>query len=709
MAIIPTKDNFGIMPTGSGVRFDGGPKPVDVTRNTRVLAQGLMAFEKIRDENDKTEALMKANQWTDYTSQVLQGYQQKRGYHAYKNEDGMLVLDTLWEDAETERNRIIGGMSANQRKYFELYSANTDRSFRREAQNHFDKEYRAWEDTTYDQAQEQRGTAWLMNGDEVALNDFHGLVLKRSSRKMDQKQAMVAANMATSEMLVKRIGSLLDDRDPDAAQKLLEKYKPIFTGDDYIKVSTRINQFVRADEAMSYGKALSMGGGGGITVNNNSDFKAQRFSVESYGGKTNADGTPLINKNKNGTIDVGKYQLNEVNWEAAAKAAGEKLDRERILKDSAYADKLGEAWVDKVFLPEAKASFGNDWMKIHAAYNVGIQGVKNRVKTHGDKWRDALPDVTKKQLAALERTGNATATPEQRKLMIHEKYRHDPQSESIALRELSIQRDQIKEGNKRLSENNMAGLLGMVANGADQAAIQQALDAQGITGESSERVWRFYRNGGASSTNWDLFYELVENDKKLADINLGAFIDQFAPEQQKELVERKAAIKQGRSADYAGKMLQESLLKRGAEESGMGKWDKLSKEKKAKVKSYLYQREKEITRAKGKFTEEDALALYQEAFRVVPVSDGWFGESTRVYSEMTPEERFGYEMMQLGGKTEENSTAVYDRYFAGQSDRYDTFASMLKKEGKPVIERNMILKLFEYMERKRTALFTLGN
>ena len=293
--------------------------------------------------------------------------------------------------------------------------------------------------------------------------------------------------------------------------------------------------------------------------------------------------------------------------------------------------------------------------------------------------------------------------------MIHEKYRHDPQSESVALRELSIQSNLVKEENKRLSENSMAGLLGMVANGADQATIQQALDEQGMTGESVERVWKFYRNGGVASTNWDLFYDLIENDKKLISTDLGAFIDQFAPEQQKELAERKAAIRQGKAADYAGKMLKESLLKRGAEESGLGKWDKLPKEKKAKVKSYLYQREKEITRTKGKFTEEDALALYQEAFRVVPVSDGWFGTKTNIYSSMTPEERFGYEMIQLGGETEENATAVYNRYFAGQPDRYDTFAAMLKKEGKPITERNMILKLFEYMDRKQTALFTLGN
>ena len=92
MAIVPSRDNFDVGVQQFGARVSGAPAPADVTRNARVLAQGLMAAGRIADEHERIDAAAEANAFAQFLDNQQAALAERKGINAWRNEDGTLVI-----------------------------------------------------------------------------------------------------------------------------------------------------------------------------------------------------------------------------------------------------------------------------------------------------------------------------------------------------------------------------------------------------------------------------------------------------------------------------------------------------------------------------------------------------------------------------------------------------------------------------------------
>lgn len=103
MAIIPSRDNFQVGVQPFGARVSGAPAPADVTRNTRVLAQGLMAADRMADDKAKTDAMYALSRYQESLDRLRydqnDGFSVRKGDAANRNTDG----SSVWEEYQ---NRV---------------------------------------------------------------------------------------------------------------------------------------------------------------------------------------------------------------------------------------------------------------------------------------------------------------------------------------------------------------------------------------------------------------------------------------------------------------------------------------------------------------------------------------------------------------------------------------------------------------------------
>ena len=111
-------------------------------------------------------------------------------------------------------------------------------------------------------------------------------------------------------------------------------------------------------------------------------------------GGVGKNGKPLLHLNRgkkfgkyNGTYDVGKYQLNELNGPFAARLAGVSWDRSRFFNDVSYANSLGLAYMKHAY-NKSMRMFGNDPAKAFAYYHSPKAMVE--ANRHGSGWLEYL-------------------------------------------------------------------------------------------------------------------------------------------------------------------------------------------------------------------------------------------------------------------------------------------------------------------------------
>ena len=127
MAIVPTAENFKVLPQGVDTRFSTGIKPVDVTKNATLVTKGLgklgTYFEKREDESADDAA----NKYMTYCLENQQNYQRLQNEAAIKDEDGSDVLASLNRDRMNFRGDLTRNMSGRARRRFENAVAGTER------------------------------------------------------------------------------------------------------------------------------------------------------------------------------------------------------------------------------------------------------------------------------------------------------------------------------------------------------------------------------------------------------------------------------------------------------------------------------------------------------------------------------------------------------------------------------------------------------
>jgi len=246
MAIIPTADNFKVLPQGVDTRFSTGIRPVDVTGNAKQVARGLGIWAQNREDTLVGQAV---NDYMNYCAENQQKYRNLSNDAALRDEDGNDVLQGMNRDRMDVRARLTRGFGARAMDSFNRHVAGAERNWTASTTAHrYDQERSAdkmrmevatdnyWKQSV-DALERGDDEAFKQSlSDAAAANRFFQLKYGGFS---DPKMvdALVGYGMATHLISA---ASVLKESDPQKAQAVLEQYAQMIPAQQYAAVRREV-------------------------------------------------------------------------------------------------------------------------------------------------------------------------------------------------------------------------------------------------------------------------------------------------------------------------------------------------------------------------------------------------------------------------------------------------------------------------------------
>lgn len=518
MAIVPSRDNFDVGVQQFGARVSGAPAPADVTRNTRVLAQGLMAAGRIADEHERIDAAAEANAFAQFLDNQQAALAERKGINAWRNEDGTLVRDTMEQSINDELSRMRSSMSASKREKFDAMILPFQRNFNRNATNYINQQYNAYEKATLDDTKAQYGKMAFANASSdpesalQALNDFHGVARYQAMKDgADEKLADSLANRQTSGIIRGIIDDALENGDLKTAQAYQQRFSKIMSADDLIHV----NRNVKRQESISIGedyaaKAFAVGAQNYAMRDMNAVYN---ITMQSESGGNRYDESGNLTKSPKGAL--GEYQV----MPETAKNPGFGI---RPAKDDSPEElaRVGREYLDVMI-----KRYDGDLAKMWGAYNAGPGTVDELVKQYGNDWLSHAPketqDYVQKNVAAWSKRNRDAV-----KLMsvaefstrAKEVFGNDRQAYQAAVDDYSRRSRAFEESDRQEQEERLNAIYNMVDEGKTMTEIEQS----GILDRLNNRNYREAVQYINKNTvyDYDLLAELYSNPDKLMQTDL---------------------------------------------------------------------------------------------------------------------------------------------------------------------------------------------
>lgn len=535
MAIVPSRDNFDVGVQQFGARVSGAPAPADVTRNARVLAQGLMAAGRIADEHERIDAAAEANAFAQFLDNQQAALAERKGINAWRNEDGTLVRDTIDQNINDELSRMRSSMSASKREKFDAMILPFQRNFNRNATNYISQQYNAYEKATLDDTKAQYGKMAFANASSdpesalQALNDFHGVARYQAMKDgADEKLADSLANRQTSGIVRGIIDDAVSRSDLKTAKAYQTRYAKVMTFEDVAETTKRIKSLESIESGRSFANAA--------LISDNADPWAMANAfVESGNRKADADGKTLRgSRNNDGTYDYGLYQLNEDNLETAAKLAGVEPDMEKLKNDPEYAALVGKAFAMKI-KHDYEAEANGDPRKLFAFYQCSPKTVRKAIarEKQGEDFMQALLSLVPERSRKAVRDGislkvekyeeymrstPAQLTNTQFALMAKNRYPDNPQAQRAAIDWFATENNARNEAAQRIQQDALMTVYDLVDSGKTMTEIEQS----GILDRLNNRNYREAVNYINKNTvyDYDLLAELYSDPNKLMQTDL---------------------------------------------------------------------------------------------------------------------------------------------------------------------------------------------
>ena len=424
MAIIPSRDNFQVGVQPFGARFSGGPAPADVTRNTRVLAQGLMAADRMADDKAKTDATDALSRYQESLDRLRydqnDGFTARKGKAANENADGSSVWEEYQNRVMEARNAITEGMSPDALRYFDRQAGSITNTFNRGLMTHQASEDRQYKNSTFQSRDKQLQQNFVMaiSGDDIAgiaqsvadakNNTLEwGQLLGWSSGEIEQKM-----KDWQSGALSGAISQFLADGQTADARDLYEKNKTFMTASDLLAIGPRLHAAESKKAGENAADAL-LANPAYIPGQKGARYRATAFG-ESKGQRYTSGGD--ITTSPKGAM--GEYQV----MPATAESPGFGITPAGVLQKVGNGKgRFGEK-KEWDFKPEALKQYGlngcmdriaavgvayqdklleyykGDLARMWGAYNAGYGTVDALVKKYGESWFTHAPDETQKYI-----------------------------------------------------------------------------------------------------------------------------------------------------------------------------------------------------------------------------------------------------------------------------------------------------------------------
>lgn len=548
MAIVPSRDNFDVGVQQFGARLSGAPAPVDVTRNTRVLAQGLMAAGRIADEHERIDAAAEANAFAQFLDNQQAALAERKGINAWRNEDGTRVRDTIDQNINDELSRMRSSMSASKREKFDAMILPFQRNFNRNATNYISQQYNAYEKATLDDTKAQYGKMAFANSSSdpesalQALNDFHGVARYQAMKDgADEKLADSLANRQTSGIVRGIIDDALENGDLKTAQAYQQRFSKIMSADDLIHV----NRNVRRQESISIGedyaaKAFAVGAQNYAMRDMNAVYN---ITMQSESGGKRYDKSGNLTESPKGAL--GEYQV----MPKTAKNPGFGIQPAKDDSPEELA-RVGREYLDVMI-----KRYDGDLAKMWGAYNAGPGTVDELVKQYGNDWLSHAPketqDYVQKNVAAWSKRNRDAV-----KLMsvaefstrAKEVFGNDRQAYQAAVDDYSRRSRAFEASDRQEQEDTLISVFNMADEGKTMTEIEQS----GILDRLNNRNYREAVSYINKNTvyDYDLLAELYSNPDKLLQTDLRALRGKVPNSEINRLSRRQVTLRteQGRNA-----------------------------------------------------------------------------------------------------------------------------------------------------------------
>ena len=548
MAIVPSRDNFDVGVQQFGARVSGAPAPADVTRNTRVLAQGLMAAGRIADEHERIDAAAEANAFAQFLDNQQAALAERKGINAWRNEDGTLVRDTIDQNINDELSRMRSSMSASKREKFDAMILPFQRNFNRNATNYINQQYNAYEKATLDDTKAQYGKMAFANSSSdpesalQALNDFHGVARYQAMKDgADEKLADSLANRQTSGIIRGIIDDALENGDLKTAQAYQQRFSKIMSADDLIHV----NRNVKRQESISIGedyaaKAFAVGAQNYAMRDMNAVYN---ITMQSESGGKRYDKSGNLTESLKGAL--GEYQV----MPKTAKNPGFGIQPAKDDSPEELA-RVGREYLDVMI-----KRYDGDLAKMWGAYNAGPGTVDELVKQYGNDWLSQAPketqDYVQKNVAAWSKRNRDAV-----KLMsvaefstrAKEVFGNDRQAYQAAVDDYSRRSRAFEASDRQEQEERLNAIYNMVDEGKTMTEIEQTGALDWLNNRNYHEAVNYINKN--TVYDYDLLAELYSNPDKLLQTDLRKLRGKVPAVEINRLARRQAMLRteQGKNA-----------------------------------------------------------------------------------------------------------------------------------------------------------------
>ena len=518
MAIVPSRDNFEVGVQQFGARMSGAPAPADVTRNTRVLAQGLIAAGRIADEQERIDAAAEANAFAQFLDNQQAALSERKGINAYRNEDGTLVRDTIDQNINDELSRMRTSMSDSKREKFDAMILPFQRNFNRNATNYINQQYRSYENATLDNTKAQYGKMAFVNASSdpesalQALNDFHGVARYQAIKDgADEKLADSLANKQTSGVIRGIIDDALENGDLKTAQAYQQRFSKIMSADDLIHV----NRNVKRQESISIGedyaaKAFAVGAQNYAMRDMNAVYN---ITMQSESGGKRYDKSGNLTESPKGAL--GEYQV----MPKTAKNPGFGIQPAKDDSPEELA-RVGREYLDVMI-----KRYDGDLAKMWGAYNAGPGTVDDLVKQYGNDWLSHAPketqDYVQKNVTAWNKRNRDAVkfmSVAEFSTRAKEVFGNDKQAYQAAVDDYTRRTRAFEASDRQEQEETLMTVYNMADEGKTMTEIEQS----GILDRLNNKNYREAVSYINKNTvyDYDLLAELYNNPDKLQQTDL---------------------------------------------------------------------------------------------------------------------------------------------------------------------------------------------